>query len=238
MRAQGGLTPEQADMCLRLAAIRSADAGFVDAVRALGVEDDLLDTGLVELADVVTAVASRRPGAILADLHIARGLDYYTGTVYETFVSGFESFGSISSGGRYDSLASAGGKAYPGVGISLGVTRLMSLLLGRGLATMSRSVPAAVLVGVVDEESRTRSDDVAARLRSRGVNCEVAPRAEKFGKQIRYADRRGIPFVWFPAVDGDTVKDIRTGDQVTADAGSWLPPDEDLVPQARRGDDR
>ncbi|MEK9810767.1 MAG: His/Gly/Thr/Pro-type tRNA ligase C-terminal domain-containing protein, partial [Candidatus Nanopelagicales bacterium] len=137
-------------------------------------------------------------------------------------------------GGRYDSLARDGKTTYPGVGISLGVTRLVSLLLGRGLVRATRKVPAAVLVAVVDEDSRDISDAVAGSLRARGIACEVAPRAAKFGKQINYADRRGIPFVWFPAgVDdeGDSVKDIRTGDQVPADAGTWAPPDTDLRPQ-------
>jgi histidyl-tRNA synthetase len=86
-------------------------------------------------------------------------------------------------------------------------------------------------VAVVDEESREASASVAAALRSRGIACEVAPAADKFGKQIRYADRRGIPFVWFPEADGHSVKDIRTGDQQGADPDSWEPPDEDRVPQ-------
>ena len=208
-----------------------------DEVRALGVEDPLLDEGLAELARVVEAVDEARPGAVLADLHIARGLDYYTGTVYETFLEGFESFGSVCSGGRYDSLATDGRTTYPGVGISLGVTRLVSLLLGRDLVRASRSVPSAVLIAVVDEASRPASEAVARDLRARGVPCEVAPRADKFGKQIRHADRRGIPFVWFPDSAGHTVKDIRSGDQVPADAATWTPPDRDLRPQVTRGDD-
>ena len=87
-----------------------------------------------------------------------------------------------------------------------------------------------MLVAVVDEASRQRSDTVAQELRSRGIPCEVAPRADKFGKQIKYADRRGIPFVWFPSDDGDTVKDISSGDQVGADTQTWSPPDTDLWP--------
>ncbi len=237
LQDDAGLAPEVAEQCLRLAAIRSPDASFVDEVRALGVEDPLLDEGLAELARVVEAVDEARPGAVLADLHIARGLDYYTGTVYETFLEGFESFGSVCSGGRYDSLATDGRTTYPGVGISLGVTRLVSLLLGRDLVRASRSVPSAVLIAVVDEASRPASEAVARDLRARGVPCEVAPRADKFGKQIRHADRRGIPFVWFPDPAGHTVKDIRSGDQVPADAATWTPPDRDLRPQVTRGDD-
>jgi histidyl-tRNA synthetase len=231
---EAGLTTEGAQLCLSLAAIRTEDTSFVEQVRALGVEHPLLDEGLAELAAVVGAAHARMPGALVADLKIARGLDYYTGTVYETQLLGFESFGSVCSGGRYDALASDGKTTYPGVGISLGVSRLMGVLVGRGLVTASRSVPTAVLVAVTDEESRAASDAVAEALRARGISTEVAPKADKFGKQIRYADRRGIPFVWFPDTeDGPAVKDIRSGDQVPADPATWSPPQEDLAPVVR-----
>lgn len=226
----GGLSEDTADRVLALAAIRGSGAEVAARVGDLGVEHPLLQEGLDELVAVVDAADRVRPGAVVADLHIARGLDYYTGTVYETTLEGYESFGSICSGGRYDALATDGRTTYPGVGISLGVTRLVSLLLGRDLVRSTRKVNSAVLVAVPDEESRQRSDVVAQELRTRGIPCEVAPRAEKFGKQIKYADRRGIPFVWFPSADGDTVKDIRSGDQVGADTQTWRPPDTDLWP--------
>ena len=201
-------------------------------MRALGVEHPTLDEGLEALAVVIRTGLEQAPGAMVADLKIARGLDYYTGTVYETQLEGHESWGSFCSGGRYDALASDGRTAYPGVGISIGVSRLLGLLLSQGLVTASRATPAAVLVAVVEEESRSASDSVARALRARGIPCEVAPTAAKFGKQIRYADRRGIPFVWFPG-SGDVahqVKDLRSGDQVDADPAAWMPPAEDLKP--------
>ena len=185
---------------------------------------------------VVGAVNREVPGRMVADLKIARGLDYYTGTVYETMLSGHESMGSVSSGGRYDSLASDGKHTYPGVGISLGLTRLLAPMIGKGSIAASRSVPSAVLVAVNTEDDREISQHIARQLRSRGVPCEVAPKADKFGKQIRYADRRSIPFVWFPGSvhDGvrgdDEVKDIRSGEQVVARADSWNPPAADLWP--------
>lgn len=228
-----GLSVEGARLCLELARIRTPDTSFVEQVRALGVVDPLLDEGIEELAAVVAGASSRRPGSVVADLRIARGLDYYTGTVYETQLQGHESVGSIASGGRYDSLASDGRQTFPGVGISLGVTRLVSILLGRELVQVSRPVPTAVLIAVVDEDHRAGSERVASSLRSRGIACEVAPKADKFGKQIKYADRRGIPFVWFPDVDGDSVKDIRSGEQAPADADAWTPPPEDLAPTVR-----
>ena len=231
LRAEAGLSEDGARKCLALAEIRSADTSFVAQVRALDVRNDLLDEGLEELAMVVGAAAQRMPGAVVADLRVARGLDYYTGTVYETELVGYADFGSVCSGGRYDALASDGRATYPGVGISLGVSRLMGVLLGRDLAHSTRSVPTCVLVAVADEASRAGSDAVAAALRARGIPTEVAPRADKFGKQIRYADRRGIPYVWFPGEAADSVKDIRTGDQLPADPATWTPPAQDLHPR-------
>ena len=238
MLLEAGSTEQQVEQCLGLAAIRSDDLSFVDRVRALGVEHPTLDAGLTALSDVIAAGMAQAPGRIVADLRIARGLDYYTGTVYETQLLGFESWGSFCSGGRYDALASDGRTTYPGVGISIGVSRILGLLLGKGLVAASRSTPSAVLVAVTTDEDRARSVGVAAALRRRGVACEVAPKADKFGKQIRYAERRGIPYVWFPGADretgGDEVKDIRSGDQVGADAETWLCPLEDLHPAVTR----
>ena len=235
---EAGATDDQADQCLALAAIHSTDLGFVEQVRALGVEHPLLDEGLESLAHVIRTGMAHAPGKLVADLRIARGLDYYTGTVYETQFVGHESWGSFCSGGRYDALASDGKTTYPGVGISIGVTRILGLLIGRGLVTASRSTPAAVLVALKDDDAREGAVAVATTLRSRGIACEVAPSAARFGKQIRYAERRGIPYVWFPEAgeSGDEVKDIRSGEQVPASADTWTPPAEDLTPQVTRAD--
>jgi histidyl-tRNA synthetase len=231
-----GATPDQAARCLALASIRTADLGFVEQVRALGVEHPLLDEGLESLQTVIRTAMAHAPGKVVADLRIARGLDYYTGTVYETQFIGHEDWGSFCSGGRYDALASDRRNTYPGVGISIGVTRILGLLIGRGLVSASRSTPAAVLVALKDDESREGAVAVATALRARGIACEVAPSAARFGKQIRYAERRGIPYVWFPEAGdgGDEVKDIRSGEQLPALADSWTPPAEDLVPQVTR----
>jgi histidyl-tRNA synthetase len=231
--ATAGATDAQAKACLALADIAAPDASFADAVAALGVSDPLLDEGLDELIRVVEAAREHAPGLIVAQLKIARGLDYYTGTVYETTMAGFERAGSVCSGGRYDNLASAGDAKYPGVGISIGVSRMLGLLFGANALGVTRHVPTCVVVALPDEESRPACRRIAQALRSRGIATEVAPEPAKFGKQIRYADRRGIPFVWFPGVDGmsDQVKDIRSGEQVQASASDWNPPAEDLEPR-------
>jgi histidyl-tRNA synthetase len=227
-----GATDAQAKACLALGEITAPDGSFADRVRALGVSDPLLDHGLAELSEVVTAVGEHLPGVVVADLSIARGLDYYTGTVYEIGMAGFGL--SIGGGGRYDNLASAGTDRYPGVGISIGVTRLLGPLFGRGELTASRSVPTCVLVALPDEPARPGSRRIAAALRRRGIPAEVAPSAAKYGRQIRYAERRGIPYVWFPN-EGE-VKDIRTGDQEPADPETWTPPETDLWPAIVRGE--
>lgn len=232
--AEAGLSETAAARCLELAEIRGTDSSVVSRVRALGVRHDLLDTGLDELAAVLDGCAgiSGAQVSVEADLRIARGLDYYTGTVFETRMAGFDSLGSICSGGRYDSLASDGRASYPGVGISLGVTRLLMPLLQDGTLRGSRAVPSAVLVALPTDADRPRCERIAAQLRARGIPVELAATAQKYGKQIRYAERRGIPFVWFPADDGpDEVKDIRSGDQVAADPATWTPPPADLHPQ-------
>jgi histidyl-tRNA synthetase len=236
MLEEAGRTTAQAEHCLALAAIRTEDLGFVEQVRALGVQHPTLDDGLEALSRVIQTGMDNAPGAMVADLKVARGLDYYTGTVYESQLEGHESWGSFCSGGRYDALASDGRTTYPGVGISIGVSRLLGLLLGKGLLTASRSTPACVLVAVNDEAGRPTSTRIATALRARGIACEVAPKPAKFGKQIRYAERRGVPYVWFPGAgeSGDQVKDIRSGDQVDAEAGSWEPPAEDRRPQILR----
>ncbi|MBA3233185.1 MAG: histidine--tRNA ligase, partial [Propionibacteriales bacterium] len=132
----------------------------------------------------------------------------------------------------YDALASDGSATYPGVGISFGISRTLVPLFQRGLLTGTRAVPSAVLVALVDESSRPASDTVAHKLRARGIPTEVAAAAQKYGRQIRYAERRGIPYVWFPGAGGasDQVKDIRSGEQVDADPADWDPATADLQP--------
>ena len=235
---EAGISAEQADRCLALATIRAHDDSFVARVRELGVEHELLDEGLEELATLVRACVplATETVRIEADLSIARGLDYYTGTVFETRLDGYESLGSICSGGRYDALASDGRTTYPGVGLSLGVSRVLVPLVQRGVLTADRSVPSVVLVAVTNEESRAGADATATALRRNGIACEVAPSAAKFGKQIRHAERRGIPYVWFTSTGDDglarhEVKDIRSGDQVAADPATWEPPSQDLRPR-------
>jgi histidyl-tRNA synthetase len=240
LRDVAGATDEQATACVRFAGIAASPGEgmgtVLEDVAALGVAHPLLDEGLDELTQVVDAAEAAVAGALLPDMSIARGLDYYTGTVFETTLVGHESIGSICSGGRYDELARDGDRVFPGVGVSVGVTRLVGALLARGLVHTTRAVPAAVLVAVAAEADRARSTEVAQALRRRGIAAEVSPSSARYGKQIRYADRRGIPYVWFPG-DPDEVKDIRSGDQQPADPETWQPPADDRAPRLLAGTD-
>ena len=227
-----GATPEQAAAALALAQINAPDESFVEQVLALGVQHETLTRGLAELSAVIRVGAEHASGLMVADLKVARGLDYYTGTVYETQLIGFESYGSICSGGRYDALASDGRTTYPGVGISIGLSRLLAKIMPTLAAT--RSTPSCVLVALADESNRGQGMGVASALRRRGIACEVSPVAAKFGKQIMFAQRRSIPFVWFPGSGeqgSDSVKDIRSGAQAVASPSSWMPPADDLRPR-------
>lgn len=240
LEKEAAATPAQAKACIALAEINgtNGNADALDKAAALanryGSHNELFSEGLNELRALTTAAEKRAPGSVVVDLKIARGLDYYTGSVYETLLVGHEDLGSICSGGRYDALASDGKVKYPGVGMSVGVSRLVARLLRDGLVQVSRVSPAVVMVAVTSEAAREVSDDLAVQLRQLGIATEVAPSAAKYGKQIQAAEKRGIPFVLFPADDENSavrIKDIRDGTQTEIDPATWQPPINDLNPE-------
>ena len=233
---ENGLALEQADRCLALARIRGSGREVVEQVRALGVQHPLLEQGLEELGFVMDALRDLPAEAAIADLHIARGLDYYTGTVYEGVFLERPELGTVCSGGRYDNLASDDKNKLPGVGVSLGLSRMLGFLFAQGALKASRSTPTAVLIALNNEEERSACYAAAKRLRERGVATEVFHAPHKFGKQIRYAERKGIPYVLFLAESGIELKDIRSGEQKAVDLATWLPPDADLRVQIVRSD--
>ena len=171
-------------------------------MQALGVNDELLSRGLVELSAVLEGCADAVRASdgrvtVEANLRIARGLDYYTGTVVEIFMEGYERLKSVGGGGRYDALASDGRTTYPGVGISFGLSRTLVPLISEGVLTGSRAVPSAVLVALADEESRPASERVADCLRGRGIACEVAaePAEVRPPDPVRRAPRHPVRLV-------------------------------------------
>ena len=197
---------------------------------ALGVRHDLLEQGLDELAAVMDAPGAEgarrgpldRPWAGL--LHRHRLRDDHDGLRAVRL----RLLGRPLRRPRRRQPQST----YPGVGISFGLTRTLGLLFGRGL-TANRSVPSAVLVALTDESRRGRAALAAQALRARGIATVVMTEPLKFGKQIAFADKRGIPYVWFCGAGeggGDQVKDIRSGEQVDADVATWAPAPADLLP--------
>jgi histidyl-tRNA synthetase len=163
--------------------------------------------------------------ALKIDLSIARGLDYYTGTVYETFLDGHERLGSICSGGRYDNLAEHYTKSkLQGVGISIGATRLFSQLLELGLVDTKASSIAQVLVLQVEAALAGEYARVAAELRAAGINVEVYGGDDKLGKQFKYADRAGVPLaIIYGSRERDAgiikVKDLRASQELDVPRG-------------------
>ncbi|MBN1809834.1 MAG: histidine--tRNA ligase [Planctomycetes bacterium] len=153
--------------------------------------------GVEELREVYEAAVKLGVPAnrLVLDPTIARGLDYYTGTVYETFVQGYDKWGSICSGGRYDDLAGYfTTQRYPGVGVSIGLTRLVDLLMKNGMLETGRKSTADVLVTMQDRDRfLDRYLEIARGLRSAGVNTEVFPEDRRLMKQLGYGGRIGIP---------------------------------------------
>ena len=184
--------------------------------------------GLEELCTVLDQLAHLPEGAIVADLSIVRGLDYYTGTVYETVFTEDPTYGSICSGGRYDDLASNYiNKNLPGVGISIGFSRLFDRLRQQGKLPINRVSPADVLVVMPSEDRRALTMETGQTLRKRGLKVETFHNPTKVKKQLSYAEKKGIPYVWFPPFeDGQDheVKDMSTGEQTAASPDEWKKP--------------
>jgi len=225
LQSAQGLSKAVADQCLALATIRTTDASFADKVRALGVSSPVLDAGLSELTYVIDTLLDGGIEGVIADMSIARGFDYYTGSVYEGRLQEFPKLGAVFSGGRYDNLAGSFiNRNLPGVGISIGLTRLFSKLVAEGRIAAGAKCPTEILVVIPNEARRKDAARTAQTLRQRGFRVELFHAPDKLQKQLRYASRKGIPNVWFPPFeDGQPheVKVMATGEQVQADPGTW-----------------
>jgi len=221
LEALTNLKIENPERALALARVQARDLSFVDQVKALGVEHELLDQGLQELTQVMEELFAQHQRGFLVDLSVTRGLDYYTGSVYEIRWNDFPGLGSIGAGGRYDNLASSYTSHHlPGVGLSLGFTRIFSKLTASGRLPLPAPSPTQVLVTWLDETSQ-KSRQIAARLRARGIRTEAYHEGGKLNKQLQYANRKQIPYVLF---DTDLeVKDMRSGVQVALDVDTWMP---------------
>ena len=216
-----GVSGGDADAVLSFIGIKGANAQVLEALEAYRGRNELFDTGLDELGTVVKYLAAfGMPEANFAvDLTIARGLDYYTGTVYETLMVDHPEIGSICSGGRYDNLAEYyTDKVLPGVGISIGVTRLFYVLQEQKMLNENaNTAPADVLV-IPMTEDLAPAIALATRLRDAGVRTQLYTEQKKFKAKMSYADKLAVPFAAFLGEDEVkegvvSCKDMVSGEQ-------------------------
>jgi len=188
-----GLTPEQATDVLRLTEIHGETDAVLAQAERLVRGSPVGEEGVAELRDVVGGAVAGGVAreCLIVDLAIARGLDYYTGTIYETFLAALPGIGSVCSGGRYDHLAALfTTQPLPGVGASLGLDRLLAAMEELGMLE-AVSTPAPVFVVFFDGKRRDDYLRLAARLRTAGFGVELYPEPKKLAQQLKYADRRG-----------------------------------------------
>ncbi|RDS86862.1 histidine--tRNA ligase [Dyella psychrodurans] len=225
-----GLSAQAAQKILDVVQVRSTSLqDALDKLDALGVGPEAMEQGRAELKEVLNLIhAFGVPESHYAlNLSIARGLDYYTGTVYETTLNDHPQIGSICSGGRYENLAGQYTKSHlPGVGISIGLTRLYWQLRDAGLINTAHST-VDVLVTQMDAAQMPAYLELAGELRAAGIATEMVLEGGKLGKQFKYADRAGIRFVIVLGEDElakgvVTVKDLRREDQFEVARGELI----------------
>ncbi len=188
------ITSKEADQVLRLAETTGSNREILDQLQADFGSNEMAAEGISRLQQLieVTEAAGIPEGRIQLDVSIARGLDYYTGTIYETFLTDKQEIGSVCSGGRYDNLAGLyTNQKLPGVGASLGLDRLIAAMEEMEMLPTA-TTPAPVIVFQFAPEYLGNYQQMARKLRAAGIGVEVYPEAKKLGQQIKYAERRGF----------------------------------------------
>ena len=216
------LNENQIDDIMNFIEISGTTEEKIDSLEKLNYTNEIFNEGLEELKQVVkyVKVFGVPDFNFKVDLTIARGLDYYTGTVYETFLNEYRELGSVCSGGRYDNLAEYyTDKKLPGVGISIGLTRLFYKLNElNALKEEQNSIAKVLVVSMVEDNSKAL--EVATELRSENINAEVYLENKKIKAKFKYADRLAIPYVIVIGEDEIanntvTLKNMQTGEQET-----------------------
>ena len=199
-----GAGGDRADAVLSLLRPDGGSAAALDRLESLRGAGERFDQGVDELRTVMEYAADfgAPDESVAVDLGIIRGLDYYTGTIYETRLNDHPQLGSICSGGRYDDLASYfTGRTLPGVGISIGLTRLFSQLLNAGVVQPRGASTADVLVAVPGPAQTKAAIEMASMLRDKGLNAELYLESAGLRRQLRFAARKGFMFVAIPMPD-------------------------------------
>ena len=216
------ITPEKVEVIMQFIKINGTNTEKINELQKLNITDETFKTGLEELNQVISfANMFGVPEENLKiDLTIARGLDYYTGTVYETFLNEYRNLGSVCSGGRYENLAEYyTDRKMPGVGISIGLSRLFFLLTEYNIINAEKERISDVLVISMSNEYELVAK-VAANLRKNGINTCINIESQKLGKKFKIADKLNIKYVIVIGEDEAknnvvTLKNMITGDQET-----------------------
>ena len=229
MSETDAVSREQAEHILATVQTAGANAEILDQIERYCGDNDQAAEGIANLRQLVDAFegAGFPQDRLVIDLSIARGLDYYTGTVYETLLGDLPEIGSVCSGGRYNDLAGLYTKQHlPGVGASLGLDRLMAAMEELGLL-QDAATSADVFIVQFSAEALPSYIALARRLRQAGLRTELYPEAKGMGRQLKYADRKGFPIALIGGPDELAkgvwqVKDMRDGSSVDM-------PDDELV---------
>jgi histidyl-tRNA synthetase len=224
-----GATPAQAGSVLDLAGLEGTPGAILARLEPMLAGSALGELGVARLRELFSAIgaAGIPPERVQLDVSIARGLDYYTGTIYETFLTDDPGIGSVCSGGRYDNLAGLfTNQKLPGVGASLGLDRLLAALENLGQID-SASTPAPVLIVYFQADRLGDYLRIGRLLRAAGINTEVFPESKAVGKQLKYADRKGFRVALIAGEDefqaGEwQVKDLKAGAQARVAEGDLV----------------
>ncbi len=225
MADKSGAGREQAERILALAGMQGSNTEILARLEREFAGNPRASRGIADLRELVTVVRDTgiAEDCIRLDLSIARGLDYYTGTIYETFLTGKPDIGSVCSGGRYDNLANLYTKqVLPGVGASLGLDRLLAAMEEMNLLPKV-STAAPVLIVQFDSAHVGAYQHMARQLRSEGIGVEVYPEAKKLGQQLKYAESRGFRVALIAGPDEFAqgmwqVKDLARREQINVPA--------------------
>ncbi len=221
MMAAAGMTGDQASEVLKLADLHGSHDAILAALEPLVDGSQIGQEGVARLSEIVAGIRAAGLDAtrVVLDVSIARGLDYYTGAIYETFLDDLPKIGSVCSGGRYDNLAGTFTQQdLPGIGASLGLDRLLSAMEELGMFQPVRT-PADVLIAYFDRQRLHDYLALATKLRAAGIGVEVYPDAKKLAAQLKYADQRGFRFTLIAGsreFEGGVcqLKDMQTGTSV------------------------
>ncbi len=198
-----GITAEQAGGVLDMAQLQGSPTEILSSLEGMLAGSEIGEVGVAnlrELFDTITA-CGLPPERVSLDVSIARGLDYYTGTIYETFLGDLPGIGSVCSGGRYDNLTQKfTAMELPGVGASLGLDRMLAALEELGM-TQTASTPAPVLVTMFERDRAMDYMQMGRRLRQAGIGAEVFPDAKGIGKQMKYANNKGFEVALIAGAD-------------------------------------